>query len=72
MWVAAVFSIAGDVWLALRLRQVFRVWGFGMSIKAYVGIMGSANLRVVTVVIYNALKRGRRVASNIAGLNFGR
>ncbi len=27
VWVAAVFSIAGDVWLALRLRQVFRRLG---------------------------------------------
>ncbi|WP_310450287.1 zonular occludens toxin domain-containing protein [Sulfuritalea sp.] len=42
-----------------------------MSIKAYVGIMGSGKTyEVVTVVIYNALKRGRRVVSNIAGLNF--
>lgn len=42
-----------------------------MSIKAYVGIMGSGKTyEVVTVVIYSALKRGRRVVSNIAGLNF--
>lgn len=42
-----------------------------MSIKAYVGIMGSGKTyEVVSVVIYNALKRGRRVVSNIAGLNF--
>jgi len=42
-----------------------------MSIKAYVGIMGSGKTyEVVIVIIYNALKRGRRVVSNIAGLNF--
>lgn len=42
-----------------------------MSIKAYVGIMGSGKTyEVVTVVIYNALARGRRVVSNIAGLDF--
>lgn len=42
-----------------------------MSIKAYVGIMGSGKTyEVVSVVIYNALKRGRRVVSNIAGLDF--
>lgn len=42
-----------------------------MAIKAYVGIMGSGKTyEVVSVVIYNALRRGRRVVSNIAGLNF--
>lgn len=42
-----------------------------MAIKAYVGIMGSGKTyEVVSVVIYGALKRGRRVVSNIAGLDF--
>lgn len=42
-----------------------------MAIKLYVGRMGSGKTyEVVTEVIYNALKRGRRVVSNIAGLNF--
>ena len=42
-----------------------------MAIKAYVGVMGSGKTyEVVSVVIYNALKTGRRVVSNIAGLNF--
>lgn len=41
-----------------------------MSIKAYVGRMGSGKTyEVVSVVIYSALKRGRRVVSNIAGLD---
>lgn len=41
-----------------------------MAIKAYVGIMGSGKTyEVASVVIYNALKEGRRVISNIAGLN---
>lgn len=42
-----------------------------MSIKAYVGIMGSGKTyEVVTGVVFNSLKAGRRVVSNIAGLNF--
>ena len=41
-----------------------------MAIKAYVGIMGSGKTyEVASVVIYNAIKEGRRVISNIAGLN---
>ena len=41
-----------------------------MSIKAYVGRMGSGkSYEVVSVVILSALRRGRRVVSNIAGLN---
>lgn len=41
-----------------------------MAIKAYTGIMGSGKTyEVVSVVIKNALSRGRRVVSNIAGLN---
>jgi zona occludens toxin len=41
-----------------------------MAIKAYVGIMGSGKTyEVASVVIYNALKEGRRVVSNIAGLD---
>ena len=41
-----------------------------MAIKAYVGIMGSGKTyEVASVVIYNAIKQGRRVISNIAGLN---
>ena len=40
-----------------------------MAIKAYVGIMGSGKTyEVASVVIMNALKSGRRVISNIAGL----
>lgn len=42
-----------------------------MSIKAYVGRMGSGKTyEVVTVVILGALARGRRVVSNIAGLDY--
>lgn len=42
-----------------------------MSIKAYVGRMGSGKTyEVVSVVILGALARGRRVVSNIAGLDF--
>jgi len=42
-----------------------------MSIKAYTGTMGSGKTyEVVSVVILGALSRGRRVVSNIAGLNF--
>lgn len=42
-----------------------------MSIKAYTGIMGSGkSYEVVSVVILNALRSGRRVISNIAGLNY--
>jgi zona occludens toxin len=42
-----------------------------VSIKAYVGRMGSGKTyEVVSVVILNALRRGRRVITNIAGLNF--
>jgi zona occludens toxin len=42
-----------------------------MAIKAYVGIMGSGKTyEVVTVVILNAIRQGRRVVSNIAGLNY--
>lgn len=41
-----------------------------MAIKAYVGIMGSGKTyEVVTEVVLGALGRGRRVVSNIAGLN---
>ena len=41
-----------------------------MPIKAYVGLPRSGKTYEVTsVVIYNALKLGRRVVSNIAGLN---
>lgn len=41
-----------------------------MPIKAYVGLQRSGKTYEVTsVVIYNALKIGRRVVSNIAGLN---
>jgi len=41
-----------------------------MPIKAYVGLPRSGKTYEVTsVVIYNALKIGRRVVSNIAGLN---
>lgn len=42
-----------------------------MAIKAYVGRMGSGkSYEVVSVVILGALRRGRRVVSNIAGLHF--
>ena len=42
-----------------------------MSIKLYVGRMGSGkSYEVVSVVILQALKMGRRVVSNIAGLNY--
>lgn len=42
-----------------------------MSIKAYVGRMGSGKTyEVVTSVILPALSRGRRVISNIAGLDY--
>jgi zona occludens toxin len=42
-----------------------------MSIKLYTGRMGSGKTyEVVSVVIVGALSRGRRVVSNIAGLNF--
>lgn len=41
-----------------------------MAIKAYIGIMGSGKTyEVASVVIYEAIKQGRRVVSNIAGLN---
>lgn len=42
-----------------------------MAIKLYTGPMGSGKTyEVASVVIYNALKMGRRVISNIAGLNY--
>lgn len=42
-----------------------------MSIKAYVGRMGSGkSYEVVSVVILGALARGRRVITNIAGINY--
>ena len=42
-----------------------------MAIKAYTGIMGAGKTyEVVSVVIFNALRAGRRVISNIAGLNY--
>ncbi|MBU0783208.1 MAG: hypothetical protein KJ798_02255 [Gammaproteobacteria bacterium] len=42
-----------------------------MAIKAYVGLMGSGkSYEVVSNVIIPALGRGRRVISNIAGLDF--
>lgn len=42
-----------------------------MSIKAYVGRMGSGKTyEVVSVVILGALRRGRRVITNIAGIDF--
>jgi zona occludens toxin len=42
-----------------------------MSIKLYCGIMGSGkSYEVVSEIIVNSLKQGRRVVSNIAGLNF--
>jgi zona occludens toxin len=41
-----------------------------MAIKAYTGRMGSGkSYEVVTVVILNAIRAGRRIVSNIAGLN---
>lgn len=41
-----------------------------MAIKAYVGIMGSGKtFEVASVVVLGALRDGRRVVSNIAGLN---
>lgn len=42
-----------------------------MSIKLYCGIMGSGKTyEVVSEVILGSLRRGRRVISNIAGLNY--
>ncbi len=42
-----------------------------MAVKLYVGIMGSGKTyEVVSVVILGALRIGRRVVSNIAGLKF--
>lgn len=42
-----------------------------MSIKAYTGTMGSGKTyEVVSEVVLGALRRGRRVVSNIAGLDF--
>lgn len=42
-----------------------------MAIKCYTGLMGSGKTyEVVSEVIFNAIKQGRRVVSNIAGLNF--
>lgn len=42
-----------------------------MSTKAYIGINGSGkSYEVCSVVIFNALKQGRRVVSNIAGLDY--
>lgn len=42
-----------------------------MSIKAYVGRMGSGKTyEVVSVVILGALRRGRRVITNIAGVDY--
>lgn len=42
-----------------------------MAIKAYIGRMGSGkSYEVVSHVILNSLRRGRRVVSNIAGLNY--
>ena len=42
-----------------------------MAIKAYLGIQGSGkSYEVVSVVILGALRAGRRVVSNIAGLNY--
>lgn len=42
-----------------------------MAIKLYTGIQGSGkSYEVVTVVILGALREGRRIVSNIAGLNF--
>lgn len=41
-----------------------------MAIKAYTGLMGSGkSYEVVTSVILPAIKKGRRVVTNIAGLN---
>ena len=42
-----------------------------MAIKAYVGRMGSGKTyEVVTEIILGGLRRGRRVVSNVAGLDF--
>jgi zona occludens toxin len=42
-----------------------------MAIKLYTGIQGSGKTyEVVTVVILGALREGRRIVSNIAGLNY--
>lgn len=42
-----------------------------MSLKLYTGIVGSGKTyEVVSEVIINSLRQGRRVVSNIAGLNF--
>lgn len=42
-----------------------------MAIKLYTGRMGSGKTyEVVTEVVLNGLRRGRRVVSNIAGLNY--
>lgn len=42
-----------------------------MAVKLYTGIMGSGKTyEVVSEVILNSLRRGRRVVSNIAGLNY--
>jgi len=42
-----------------------------MAIKLYTGIQGSGkSYEVVTVVILGALREGRRIVSNIAGLNY--
>lgn len=42
-----------------------------MSIKLYTGLQGSGkSYEVVSVVILGALREGRRVVSNIAGLNY--
>jgi zona occludens toxin len=43
-----------------------------MSIKLYTGRMGSGkSYEVVTVVILDAIRNGRRVVTNIAGINYG-
>ena len=42
-----------------------------MSIKVYTGRMGSGkSYEVVTVVILGALRQGRRVVTNISGINY--
>ena len=42
-----------------------------MAIKLYLGIQGSGkSYEVVTVVILGSLREGRRIVSNIAGLNY--
>lgn len=42
-----------------------------MAVKLYTGIMGSGKTyEVVSEVILNSLRQGRRVVSNIAGLNY--